>query len=35
MCWYLFSWGKDVEVLEPKHLADMLSDHRLNWEGLP
>jgi predicted DNA-binding transcriptional regulator YafY len=30
MCWYLFSWGKDVKVLEPKHLADMLADHLLN-----
>ena len=35
MCWYLFSWGKDVEVLEPKHLADMLADHRPKWDGLP
>ena len=35
MCWYLFSWGKDVEVLEPKHLADMMADHRPRWEGLP
>ena len=35
MCWYLFSWGKDVEVLEPKRLADMLRDHRPKWPGLP
>lgn len=35
MCWYLFSWGKDVEVLEPKHLADMLHKHRETWPGLP
>jgi predicted DNA-binding transcriptional regulator YafY len=35
MCWYLFSWGKDVEVLEPKHLANMLRDHRPIWDGLP
>ena len=35
MCWYLFSWGKDVEVLEPKHLADMVRDHRPKWPGLP
>ena len=35
MCWYLFSWGKDVKVLEPKHLADMMADHRPRWEGLP
>ena len=35
MCWHLFSWGKDVKVLEPKHLADMLADHRPKWEGLP
>lgn len=35
MCWYLFSWGEDVEVLEPKHLADMLRDHRPKWPALP
>ena len=35
MCWYLFSWGEDVEVLEPQHLADMLRDHRPRWVGLP
>ena len=35
MCWYLFSWGKDVEVLEPQSLADMLRDHRPKWPGLP
>ena len=35
MCWHLFSWGKDVEVLEPKHLKKMMSKHRPKWEGLP
>lgn len=35
MCWHLFSWGKDVEVLEPKLLAEMLRNHRPDWPGLP
>ena len=35
MCWHLFCWGEDVEVLEPQELAEMLRDHRPGWPGLP
>jgi predicted DNA-binding transcriptional regulator YafY len=35
MCWHLFAWGDDVEVLEPQHLKDMIKDHRPKWPGLP
>jgi predicted DNA-binding transcriptional regulator YafY len=35
MCWHLFCWGKDVEVLEPAHLAEMLHPYRVKWSGLP
>ena len=35
MCWHLFAWGKDVEVLEPERLADMCREHRSDWPGLP
>ena len=35
MCWHLFSWGKDVEVLEPPHLARMFHPLRAEWPGLP
>ena len=24
MCWHLYTWGSDVEVLEPKALRDLL-----------
>ena len=35
MCWHLYSWGEDVEVLAPKSLAEMCDGHRPNWPGLP
>jgi predicted DNA-binding transcriptional regulator YafY len=35
MCWHLFAWGADVEVLEPQRLADMCKDYRCDWPGLP
>jgi predicted DNA-binding transcriptional regulator YafY len=35
MCWHLFAWGKDVEVLQPESLANMLHPHRPKWPGLP
>ncbi len=35
MCWHLYCWGEDVEVLEPKHLAEMCGENRQNWPGLP
>ena len=35
MCWHLFCWGIDVEVLEPRRLAEMFHPHRAQWSGLP
>ena len=35
MCWHLFCWGEDVEVLAPEHLAAMCATHREEWPGLP
>jgi predicted DNA-binding transcriptional regulator YafY len=35
MCWHLYAWGEDVEVLEPAELREMVNDHRRNWPGLP
>ncbi len=35
MCWHLYMWGADVEVLEPRGLAEMCEGHRPSWEGLP
>jgi predicted DNA-binding transcriptional regulator YafY len=35
MCWHLFAWGEDVEVLEPASLAKLCEDHRPSWPGLP
>ena len=35
MAWHLFTWGADVEVLEPQSLAQTLKDHQPKWPGLP
>ena len=35
MCWHLFTWGEDVEVLAPGHLREMIEAHRPKWPGLP
>jgi len=35
MCWHLYCWGEDVEVLEPAHLAEMCRGFRQAWPGLP
>lgn len=35
MAWHLYTWGDSVEVLEPKHLADMIKEHRVSWDALP
>jgi predicted DNA-binding transcriptional regulator YafY len=35
MCWHLYCWGDQVEVLEPKELADMCSNPKKAWPGLP
>jgi len=33
MAWHLYCWGDKVEVLEPKHLAEMVANHRVAWPG--
>jgi predicted DNA-binding transcriptional regulator YafY len=35
MCWHLYAWGDDVEVLEPQTLQNMVGNHRQSWPGLP
>lgn len=36
MCWYLYAWGDQVEVLEPKALRDMCRKHqRSDFPALP
>jgi predicted DNA-binding transcriptional regulator YafY len=35
MAWHLYTWGRQVEVLEPKSLADMVEQHRVSWPALP
>lgn len=35
MAWHLYAWGSAVEVLEPKHLADMVHGQRVAWTALP
>ena len=35
MCWHLYAWGADVEVLEPQALRDMVNNDRQSWPGLP
>jgi predicted DNA-binding transcriptional regulator YafY len=35
MAWHLYTWGDNVEVLEPEKLADLVSDYRPHWDGLP
>lgn len=35
MCWHLYQWGDDVEVLAPASLREMCDGHRRDWPGLP
>ncbi|WP_417486611.1 helix-turn-helix transcriptional regulator [Maricaulis sp.] len=36
MCWHLYAWGDQVEVLAPTELAEMVNDHRRSdFPGLP
>ncbi len=36
MCWHLYAWGDQVEVISPPALADMVRDHRRSdFPGLP
>ncbi|OFX07556.1 MAG: WYL domain-containing protein [Alphaproteobacteria bacterium RIFOXYD12_FULL_60_8] len=35
MAWHLYTWGDQVEVLEPEKLKAMAQDHRVRWKALP
>ncbi len=35
MAWHLYTWGDQVEVLEPKRLADLVNGQRQKWKGSP
>ena len=36
MCWHLYAWGDQVEVIAPKELADLVANHRRNdFPSLP
>ena len=35
MAWHLYCWGDQVEVLEPKDLADLVHARRASWPALP
>jgi predicted DNA-binding transcriptional regulator YafY len=35
MCWHVYCWGDQIEVLEPRELEDMCANIRKNWPGLP
>lgn len=35
MAWHLYTWGDQVEVLEPPSLAQMVNSHRMVWPSLP
>ena len=35
MAWHLYTWGDQVEVLEPPSLAQMVNPHRMAWPSLP
>jgi len=35
MIWHLYAWGENVEVLEPKELADEVNPYRRKWKAYP
>ena len=35
MCWHLYMWGDQVEVIEPKELVKMCHRNRSDWPGMP
>ena len=36
MCWHLYAWGDQVEVIEPAELARLVNPHRRDdFPGLP
>ena len=32
MAWHLYKWGRHVEVIKPKELADIVHPNRIKWE---
>ncbi|MHB9880734.1 WCX domain-containing protein [Pacificimonas sp. ICDLI1SI03] len=35
MCWFLYAWGQEVEVLQPAVLREMVHDFRREFPALP
>ena len=35
MIWHLYAWGDNVEVIEPKELADEVNPYRRSWRAFP
>jgi predicted DNA-binding transcriptional regulator YafY len=35
MAWHLYTWGDQVEVIEPKSLADICNRAKTAWQGRP
>lgn len=35
MCWHLYSWGTEVEVLQPARLREMVRGHQRTFDALP
>jgi predicted DNA-binding transcriptional regulator YafY len=35
MAWFLYQWGKEVEVLEPEGLAELVHPARRDFDALP
>lgn len=35
MAWHLYTWGDNVEVLEPPALASLVNGNRPRWPGMP
>jgi predicted DNA-binding transcriptional regulator YafY len=35
MIWHLYAWGSNVEVIEPKEMADVVNSYRRTWNATP
>jgi predicted DNA-binding transcriptional regulator YafY len=35
MCWHVYCWGDQIDVLEPKELQVMCANNKRNWPGPP
>lgn len=35
MAWHLYTWGDQVEVKSPKHIASIVHKHRVTWPATP